>query len=319
MPGNGDYIAEIIEHGNGAVRAYRELENYFAGTGHKEERHFIDAEELGMTYRIRGKTREEALAALPKGAMVKNEGKYRKSFPIIRSRMIRKILCASVACYVSDLAEVQFNTGKIKEYNKALLELGIAPFSRLDFAEGMEKEKKALVDKGYMDTDGEIFKTKKEWVDEIYRSREAMNGWAIRSAAAMLFTPMLKYYLLNSRTQREESQIFPTLAPNPTEGQLTVFIRLRQLMGMDAYAIMRRKLQFEGVMDSRALAGGLLSIYATKEIASKITGMKEDEIAKAEAQAKAALGGGKGNEFAKYLDDKGDKGKDSGRAGQAKA
>jgi hypothetical protein len=307
MPKNGDYIGELIAHGNGAVKAYKELDGYLSRSGHAEERHYVEVEELGMTYTRKGRTMEEAMAGLPEGAMVKSSGKMKKRFPIIRSKIIRKLLCASVACYVSDLAISQFNSGKIREYNKALLELGIAPFSRLDYADGMETEKRALVEKGYMESDGEAFKTKKEWAEEIYRSRDGMNKWMMRNAAAMLFTPIMKYYLLNGRAQREKGPIFPTLAPMPSEEQAAVFVYLRGLLGIDAYSVIRRKLQFEDVMESRELAAGLLAIYGTGEIASKMTGMKEEEIRKAEASVKAMMQGGKGHEFAAYLGDKGNK------------
>jgi|GEM_PF-5596016 len=307
MPRNGDYIGELIIHGNGAVKAYKELDGFLSKSGHTEERHYVEVEELGMVYTKKGKTMEEAMAGLPNDAMIKKSGKTKKRFPIIRSKIIRKLLCASVACYVSDLAIVQFNTGKIKEYNKALLELGIAPFSRLDYVEGFEEEKKELVKRGYAESDGESFKTKKEWVEEIYGTRDGMNKWIMRNAAAMLFTPMMKYYLLNNRAQREKGPIFPTLAPMPSEEQAAVFVYLRSLLGMDAYSVIRRKLQFENVMESKELAAGLLAIYGTREIASKMTGMKEEEISKAETQVKTIMQGGKGHEFAAYLGDKGDK------------
>jgi hypothetical protein len=310
MPKNGDYIGELIIHGNGAVRAYKELDGYFSKSGHAEERHFVDVEELGATYRKKGRTMAEAMAGIPKDAKIKGSGKTKKRFPIIKSKIIRKLLCASVACYVSDLAIEQFNTGKIKEYNKALLGLGIAPFSRLDYAEEFDKEKRDLVKKGYMESDGERFRTKKEWMEELYRARDGMNKWIMKNAAAMLFTPIMKYYLLNSRAQREKNQIFPSLAPMPSEEQTAVFVYLRSLLGIDAFSVIKRKLQFEGVMDSKELAAGLLAIYGTLEKASKMTGMEQGRIAEAESRVRKVMEGGKGHEFAEYLGNKGNKKQD---------
>jgi hypothetical protein len=311
MPKNGDYIGELILHGNGAIRAYKELDEYLSKSGHTEERHFVEVEEqLGATYRKKGKTMAEAMAGIPKDAKIKRSGKMKKRFPIIKSKIIRKLLCASVACYVSDLAVEQFNTGKIRDYNKALLGLGIAPFSRLDYAEGFDNEKKELVKQGYMESDGETSKTRKEWVEEIYRARDGMNTWMMRNAAAMLFTPIMKYYLLNNRAQREKNPIFPSLAPMPSEEQTAVFVYLRDLLGMDVFSVIKRKLQFESVMPSGELAAGLLAIYGTMEKASKMTGMKESEISEAESRVRKMMEGGKGHEFAEYLGNKGNKKQD---------
>ena len=306
LPSNGDYLGMLIGNGSGAIRAYRELDSLFSGTGHWKRRHFAEVEELGMSYRVTGKSRESL--NLSEDAKVKRVGTYRKRYPIIRSKMVRKILCASIACYVSKLAIGQFDKGKIKEYNDALKSLGIAPFSRLDHVEGLESEKRALVKMGYLETDGEKFQTKREVSEEIFRIRDAMNKWIEKNAIAMLFTPMMKYYLLNSRAEREELALFPSLATNPTEEQLTVFASIRKVIEIDAYSIIRRKLQFENVMESRTLAAGLLSIYGNREIAARMTGMETGKMENAEKEVKAAMEGGKGHEFAKYLGDRGKKG-----------
>ncbi|MCX6773628.1 MAG: hypothetical protein NTY68_01355 [Candidatus Micrarchaeota archaeon] len=123
----------------------------------------------------------------------------------------------------------------------------------------------------------------------------------------MLFTPIIKYYLLNSKSEREKLAMFPTLAANPSEEQLAIFANIRNITEIDAYSIIRRKLQFENVMESRTLAAGLISIYGKKEIASKMTGMDAKQVESAEAEVKIAIGSGKGNEFSKYLGDQGEK------------
>jgi len=305
LPANGDYIGMLIDNGSGAVRAYRELDSLFSNTGHWEKRHFAEVEELGIVYRIRGRKIEDF--DLSETAKIKKTGTYRKRFPIIKSKIIRKIVCASVSSYVAELAIDQFNKGRMKEYNDALKGLGIAPFSRMDHVEEMESEKRSLVKKGYLETDGEKFWTKKELSEEIFKTKEIMNKWTMKNAVAMLFTPIMRYYLLNGKSEREKLAMFPTLAANPSEEQLAIFANIRNITEIDAYSIIRRKLQFENVMESKTLAAGLISIYGKKEIAAKMTGMTESQVESAEAEVKIAIGGGKGNEFSKHLGDQGKK------------
>jgi Zn-finger domain-containing protein len=301
LPDNGDYIGMLIESGSGAVKAYRELDSLFSNTGHWEKRHFAEVEEFGVVYRIRGKSRE--MLDLPENAKIRKTGTYKKRFPIIKSKIIRKIVCTAVSSYVSELAIEQFNKGKMKEYNDALKELGIAPFSRMDHIEEMENEKRSLVKKGYMETDGEKFWTKKEVSEEVFKTKDAMNKWIMKNAVAMLFAPIMKYYLFNSKSEREKLAMFPTLAANPTDEQLAIFANLRKLMDIDAYSIVKRKLQFEDVMESRTLAAGLLSIYGKRDIAMKMTGMDEKLVEKAESEVKMAMESGKGKEFTRHLGD----------------
>jgi hypothetical protein len=305
LPTNGDYIGMLIDNGSGAVRAYRELDSLFSNTGHWEKRHFAEIEELGIVYRLRGKAAEKL--DISESAKIRKTGTYRKRFPIIKSKIIRKIICASVSSYVAELAIGQFNKGKIKEYNEALMGLGIAPFSRMDHIEEMEKEKRELVKKGYMETDGEKFWTKKELSEEIFRTKDIMNKWTMKNAVAMLFAPIIKYYLLNGKSERERMAMFPTLAANPSEEQLAIFANIRDITEIDAYSIIRRKLQFENVLESKTLAAGLISIYGKREIASKMTGMDEKQVESAEAEVKIAIGSGKGNEFSRHLGDQGKK------------
>ncbi len=228
---------------------------------------------------------------------------------------------------------------KLKEYNNVLRKAGIAPDTPLEaFAEDEQFScvMKELAAKGLLagpeagkkardkanesmigDRDEGSNAARKEGAggeraleeslaDEIFERQARMRSEMFVRTSERLLLPIFKFYMTRSEAEREQGNIYPSLATSPTEKQLDVLNLLshRSLRGIPLISrLVARKLEAEGTsagIPAAAFGAAFLSLETKRDVKScaNLFGVPENEARDAISKISATRTG-RGAEFLK--------------------
>lgn len=128
-----------------------------------------------------------------------------------------------------------------------------------------------------------------------------------KEAIGLLISPIFKFYLLNSKQERNSKNLYPTLTVNPNETQLELFNGLGRLEKelKNANKILMKKFELEKVatIQSKLLGAGVLlkNTKKDKKWVAEYLKIKETEVEQGAKYIEAYGKEGKGREFLERL------------------
>ena len=164
--------------------------------------------------------------------------------------------------------------------------------------EGSNKERKEMA--------GTELMLEESLADEIFeRQAKARSEMFVRTSERLLL-PIFKFYMTRNEAEREQGNIYPSLATSPTEKQLDILNLLshRSLKGIPlASRLVARKLEAEGMssgIPAPAFGAAFLSLEANKDMKScaNMFGVAENEVKSAVSKLESVRTG-RGAEFLK--------------------
>lgn len=124
-----------------------------------------------------------------------------------------------------------------------------------------------------------------------------------KEAIGLLISPIFKFYLLNSRQERNSNNLYPALTINPSEAQLELFNTLERLESefKNANKILAKKFELEKIatIQSKLLGAGVLlkNTKKDKKWVAEYLKMKEEDVEQGAKYIEAYGKEGKGSEF----------------------
>jgi hypothetical protein len=199
--------------------------------------------------------------------------------------------------------------GKIREYNELLRKNKLIPDSRLDLVEGFENVKSELIERNFLVQTEEELTMDEELKSQITKRNSLGNLLTEKKAIRDLLLTIYKFYILNSKTQRQENNLLPTLTIEPEESHLEVFNILEHGENKieNATKILKQKLEYENLiprMDPK-IFGASFFVYKSNNMdwGIKFFNISNEDLTAGINEIKLVLEKGRGKEFLEAVRD----------------
>lgn len=299
IPLRGNHVDLIIRYGLDSLFAYKHLSDLLAK--HADEKIF---------YKVKIKTNkgieEKKVQTLEGLKGIVSSRRVARSRKIISSTSVSICYITAVATYAcSTLDHEEEASELLKSYNQTLKSHGILPFVLMDRVEGFEQVKEDLLKKGFMVESNGALAVIPELEAELLEARRRRIAKLNQIAMLLFLTPLLRFYLLKSSKQRQSNPFVPSLEPNPSSSQISIFSALadKELSLKGIEKALAEKFKYERAVDNQTI----LSAALLKEHTSVSTKWVADFFSIAPEEVEDAcswyssLRGGRGERFLKEL------------------
>ncbi len=319
LPVDGNYIGRIIKTGRYGLSAFTRMNTLLSG---KDMPSYLIA---NIEYEKEGKKKTENIRIIKNHNL---EERVKRDFgenaKVLKTRIVRKpglvtstsARTSIILSFVSRSAEEvkklmdKKEEGKIKEYNNILRENGLVPDSRIDLVDGFHNIKKELIKKGFLSEEDEKVELTEELKTQINRRTSLGNLLTEKKATRDLLLTLYKYYLLNSKTTRQENNLLPTLSVEPEVSHLDVFNILEHGENKieNASNILKEKIESEDLilrMNQKIFGASFFAFKSNKDLdwCSEFFNIDKEELKKGIKDIKIILEQGRGKDFLEAVKD----------------
>ncbi len=317
LPIDGNYIDTLIKSGETGIRAYSELMDAFS----KASSDFPQAM-VSVEYTEEGERKKDDIKVYTKENI---ESRVKRSYgddakvtsvkmlgvkkKLIKNRSARvSLLSASVSSAARNareiMAEGEKQNEKLRAYNNFLRENNLETDIFIDRAEDLEDVKDKAATKGFLlEESGKIYLDPE--IEEAVTLRRRKWQAEIRNMAAeKSLSKILKFYMTTSESEREQGNIFPSLAITPTPEQLNVLnmLEFTSLSIQNPSLIVQKKLDAEKLglrIPSHVFGAAFFSMETGKDVkwCSEFFSISEDDINIGREKLASLLSEGRGKEF----------------------
>ncbi|GEM_PF-3576094 len=336
LPVGGNYIAQLIRHGEHAAHSYGVLLSVLSESEDEPESSVM----ITIEYKKDGKKVKERvrllsaknIAARVKRAYGENarvlSTEIRKAqSALIRSKSVRACVASAYAARASGQVAEEFDSkirknSKMAAYVEAMKRNGIADVSALEDDDKYFKIMEELEKQGLAQKAEEGYVLDENIIDDVEARRRELRGRAARIAAESLALDLFKYYMSTPIRKRESEPMFPSLTSTLTVKQVRMFTSLsRRLEVEDAGSLLLEKIdseRFSAGIKGELFGASLFSLRSRKSIewCAEFFGIEEEELKEVRGKVEALLSGGKrAGRFMELVRDARNKGKQQGSAG----
>ncbi len=319
IPIDGNYIGKVIQSGKYGLNAFTRMNSLLSG---KDMPQYVIAK---IEYTEDNKKKIKNLRIYKKHNL---EDRIKKDFgetaKIIKTRVVKQpglvtsnsartsLILSFVSKASKEVKQImdEQEQGKIKEYNELLKQNGLVPDSRLDIVEGFEEIKEQLLNKNFLIQTEETLELDPELLAQITRRNSLGNLLTEKKASRDLLLTIYSFYLLNSKTSRQENNLVPTLTVEPEEHHLEVFNILEHGENKieNATKILKQKLDSENLiprMDQKIFGASFFAYKTNKDLdwCSNFFDIDKKEIETGISEIKLVLEKGRGKDFLEAVRD----------------
>ncbi|MFA5382701.1 MAG: DUF530 family protein [Candidatus Micrarchaeia archaeon] len=319
LPIEGNYIGRIIKTGRYGLTAFTRMNTLLSG---RDVPQYLIAK---VQYEEKGKIKNENLKFIKKDNLeerIKRE--YGETAKILKTRIIKKpglitsnsARTSIILSFISKSAEEvkkimdEQERGKIKEYNTILRQNGLIPDSRIDLVEGFENVKNLLIERKFITKIDDKLEIDEELKSEITRRTSLGNLLTEKKATNELLLTIYKFYLLNSKTTRQEINLLPTLSVEPEDYHLEVFniLEYGENKIENAKLILKEKIESEKLsfrINEKIFGASFFAYKSNKDLewCSNFFDIKKEELEKGINEIKLIMEKGRGKDFLEAVKD----------------
>lgn len=310
LPLDGNHVQRLSKTGEAGIGAYSELMKLIgeSGAGYRavvEVEVEVEGKKVKKQIKLEEgeKIDERVRREFGEKTELKGVKIVRASTPIIKNKSSRlALVCGEVSLAYAEtrkaLDEAEKDNAKVREYNRMLGEDKLERDVRIDLVPGFEKLKQKMIEKGLAKREKGEFLLDEELGAEIRRRRARLSQQVREDATRGSLSDMLRFYVLNGKSERESSTICPSLAVEPTKEQLGVFEPLSPLISVkNVDEVVGKKLEAEKLglgLKSAPFGAAVFALESKKNAAwcAEFFGIDEKEISDAIDKVKAAVGAG---------------------------
>ncbi|MEM4367188.1 MAG: DUF530 family protein [Candidatus Anstonellales archaeon] len=260
IPLKGNHVDMFIRYGIDSLLVYKHLSSLLSKHADEEYYYIVNLKtKKGIEAR-----KVQRLKGLKE---VVSSKRFVRSKKLISSTPISISYLTAIATYTSSsVPEESGISDSLRSYNQVLKEHGIVPFVFMDKVEGFEHVKEALAKKGFMLEQKDDFILSPKIEAELREVRRRRMEKLKQVATLLFLTPLLKFYLLKSRRQRESNPLIPSIETEPSSNQLSIFSALAEeearLKGIEK-ALSEKLMLEKAVKDQQRLAVSLLKVHTS--------------------------------------------------------
>jgi len=312
LPLNGNYIAQLVRHGEHAVTAYSRLLNDLSASATELEKSIIvkverpvGGKKVVETIKLMSDQKIEARVKRAYGedakvlsTEVRTEGEM-----LVRSKSVRACIASAYAVRASSDAAGKFGEelkadAEMRRYLEVLSSHGFSDLSALEndddkyFAIMEELAKAGLASKAK-----EGYLLKEGLAERVEVRRRHLRHETSKLASTLMALDLFRYYLSTPGRKREGEPLFPGLSASLSLKQVRMFAPLSRELGVkDAGSLMLEKLDAERLsagIKGDLFGAALFSLRSKKPLAwcAEFFGVGEEELKEAREKVNALLGG----------------------------
>ena len=329
LPLGGNYIAQLVRHGEHAAHSYGVLLDAMSDAGKANESSVlvtVEREENGRKVRERirlmsdQKVEARIRRAYGEGARVVSTEVRKPKNALVRSRSARVCVASAYASRASAQAAKDFDSkirrdSRMAAYVEVMRRNGISDLSAIEddddryFSVMGQLERKGLAQKGE-----EGYVLDETVVDAVEERRRELRAKAARLASEALALDLFKYYMSTPARKRESEPLFPGLAGSLAVRQVRMFGPLSRKLGVkDAGSLLLEKMDNERLssgLKGDVFGGALFSLRSTMDArrCAELFGIGRKELEEARGKVEALLSGGtRARKFVELVKDARDK------------
>ncbi|MCK4714824.1 MAG: DUF530 family protein, partial [Candidatus Aenigmarchaeota archaeon] len=313
LPLGGNYIAQLVRHGEHAIESYSVLLEALSGAGRELESNVvvtIERQENGKIVREKIKLMsdqnitERVRRVYGTNARVVSTEIRRSQDSLVRSRSVRACVASAYASLASAKAAQEFDSrirkdSRMTAYVEVMKNNGLSDLSALEkdddryFKVMEELEGKGLAEKGE-----EGYVLDEELVDRVEDRRRRLKARAARLASEALALDLFKYYMGTPARRRESEPMFPSLSGTLSVKQVRMFGSLSRRLGVeDAGSLLLEKIDSERLsagIRGDLFGAALFSLRSSKKgkWCAEFFGVVQEELKEARGKVEALLSGG---------------------------
>ncbi|MCC7552749.1 DUF530 domain-containing protein [Candidatus Micrarchaeota archaeon] len=318
LPIDGNHISRIIKSGKYGLNAFTRMNTLLSG---KDMPQYLIAK---VEYEENGKRIHKSIRVIKKDNLEERIKKdFGKNARVIKTRIVKQpglitsdsarisIILSFVSKASQEVKQImnEQEQGKIREYNELLRKNKLIPDSRLDLVEGFENVKSELIERNFLVQTEEELTMDEELKSQITKRNSLGNLLTEKKAIRDLLLTIYKFYILNSKTQRQENNLLPTLTIEPEESHLEVFNILEHGENKieNATKILKQKLEYENLiprMDPK-IFGASFFVYKSNNMdwGIKFFNISNEDLTAGINEIKLVLEKGRGKEFLEAVRD----------------
>ncbi|MFA6035898.1 MAG: DUF530 family protein [Candidatus Micrarchaeia archaeon] len=312
LPLTGNYIVQLVRHGEHAVSAYSRLLNDLSAAGSELEKSIIvkverqiGSKKVVETIKLMSDQKIEARVKRVYGedarvlsTEVRTEGEM-----LVRSKSVRACIASAYAVRAASKAAKHFDAElrsdpKMNTYINVLTSHGFSDMSALDNDDDkyfMIME--ALAKAGLAAKAKEGYVLEEGLAEHVEERRRHLRGETARLASDDLALDLFRYYVSTPSRKREGEPLFPGLAASLSLKQVRMFSTLSKELGVkDAGSLLLEKLDAERLsagIKGDLFGAALFSLRSKKPLAwcAEFFGVGDEELKEAREKVHALLGG----------------------------
>ncbi|MDO8339518.1 MAG: DUF530 family protein [Candidatus Burarchaeum sp.] len=331
LPLGGNYIAQLVKHGEHAVHAYSVLLETLAAAGSELERSVLvtierDVGGKKVQEKIRllsdQKIEERVRRAYGAAARVVSTEVRTAQDSLVRSKGVRACVASAYSALASAKAAQEFDAelrknSKLSGYVEVLSKNGMADLNALeDDDDKYFRIMEQLAEKGLAAKGKEGYVLGEGLADAVEERRKWLKASAARTASEALALDLFRYYMSTPVRKRESAPIFPTLSASLSLKQVRMFGPVSRALGVtDAGALLLEKIDSEPLSagikgDLFGAALFLMRSEKKEKWCAEFFRVGEDELYEARGKVEALLSGGeRAKKFMELVKGARDKGK----------
>ena len=313
LPLGGNYIVQLVRHGEHAVHAYSVLLETLAAAGSELEKSVLVTieREVGgkkVQEKIRllsdQKISERVKRAYGSGARVVSTEVRNAQDSLVRSKGVRACVASAYSAFASARAAEEFDAelrknSKLAAYVDILSRNGMSDLNALeDDDDKYFKIMEQLAEKGLAAKAKEGYMLGEGLADAVEERRRYLKASAARMASEALALDLFRYYMSTPGRKRESAPLFPTLSASLSLKQVRMFGPASRPLGVkDAGVLLLDKIDNESL--SSGIKGDLFgaALFAMRsekkeKWCAEFFGVGEDELHEARGKVEALLSGG---------------------------
>ena len=313
LPLGGNYIVQLVRHGEHAVHAYSVLLETLAAAGSELEKSVLVTieREVGgkkVQEKIRllsdQKISERVKRAYGSGARVVSTEVRNAQDSLVRSKGVRACVASAYSAFASARAAEEFDAelrknSKLAAYVDILSRNGMSDLNALeDDDDKYFKIMEQLAEKGLAAKAKEGYMLGEGLADAVEERRRYLKASAARMASEALALDLFRYYMSTPGRKRESAPLFPTLSASLSLKQVRMFGPASRPLGVkDAGVLLLEKIDNESL--SSGIKGDLFgaALFAMRsekkeKWCAEFFGVGEDELHEARGKVEALLSGG---------------------------
>jgi len=312
LPLNGNYIVQLVRHGEHAVTAYSRLLDELSAAGSELEKsiivkveHPVGSKKVVETIKLMSDQKIEARVKRVYGedarvlsTEVRTEGEM-----LVRSKSVRACIASAYAVRAASKAAKGFDAElradpKMRSYLDVLTSHGFSDMSALDNDDDkyfMIME--ALAKAGLAAKAKEGYVLEEGLAEHVEERRRHLRGETARLASDDMALDLFRYYMSTPARKREGEPLFPGLSAGLSLKQVRMFDTLSKELGVkDAGSILLEKLDAERLsagIKGDLFGAALFSMRSRKPVAwcAEFFSVGEEELKEAREKVHALLGG----------------------------